>query len=52
MGEMYDMQEKFQCFEEELREVKKLGFIKRVIIKVKEFGGVVVDIVKENCLVM
>lgn len=52
MGEMHDMQEKLQRLEEELREVKKPGFIKRAITKVKEFGGAVVDTVKENCSVM
>ena len=52
MDMMYDMQEKLEQVEEQLEEVKKPGFIKRAVTKVKEFGGAVVDKVKENCSVM
>ena len=52
MGAMQDMQRKIHHVEQQLEEVKKPGFIKRACTKIKEFGGAVVDKVKENCSVM
>lgn len=49
---MEEIGKKLEDVEDELKEVKKLGFIKWVVIKVKDVIVIGVWKVEENCIVM
>ncbi len=52
MGDMQVMQQRLHDVEEQLEEVKKPGFIKRAVTKMKEVGSAAAKKVKEKCVVM